>query len=65
MDEFNNCLENKTSFARVEKDGLEGERLGVTGTPYFFVNGVAVNGAYPFEYFDSIIQQELAAATKN
>ena len=31
----------------------------MTGTPAFFINGVFVPGAYPFEYFQKIIEFEL------
>ena len=57
---FNQCLDNRETFSEVEKDAIEGTRVGVTGTPYFFINGVAVDGAYPYEVFQSVIEQELS-----
>lgn len=39
----------------------EGARLGITGTPTFFVNGRIVVGAQPVEEFIRIIDEELAA----
>jgi predicted DsbA family dithiol-disulfide isomerase len=35
----------------------QGQKLGVTGTPGFLVNGVKVQGAREFEYFQSIIER--------
>ncbi|MCZ6670393.1 MAG: thioredoxin domain-containing protein [Acidobacteria bacterium] len=43
----------------VEADYRDGERLGVTGTPAFFINGRFISGAQPFEAFKAIIDDEL------
>jgi protein-disulfide isomerase len=45
--------------ARVEADTREAAKLGVTGTPSFFVNGRFLSGAQPFESFKRIIDEEL------
>ena len=42
---FSQCLESQASRAMVEKDIAEAERLGVRGTPTFFVDGEAITGA--------------------
>jgi protein-disulfide isomerase len=34
-------------------------KLGVQSTPTFFVNGMALVGAQPFEVFDRLIQMEI------
>ncbi|MDJ0847484.1 MAG: thioredoxin domain-containing protein [Myxococcota bacterium] len=44
---------------RVDGDAAEAARLGVTGTPAFFINGRYLSGAQPFESFKRIIDQEL------
>jgi protein-disulfide isomerase len=36
--------------------------LGVTGTPTFFVNGRKVQGAQPFDKFQPVVEERLAAA---
>jgi len=46
----------------VDADLRDGTALGVMGTPAFFVNGVQVNGAQPFENFKMVIDAELAKA---
>ena len=38
-------------------------RLGVTGTPTFFINGVRVNGGLRPQYLDVAIASELRAAS--
>ncbi|MFQ5695540.1 MAG: DsbA family protein [Terriglobia bacterium] len=59
---FQQCLEQRDSLPEVARDLAEGERLGVNGTPNFFVNGRAVMGLVTPQFFFHIIEQELAAA---
>ena len=44
---------------KVDKDLNDGKAAGVQGTPAFFVNGVFINGAQPFDNFKKTIDQEL------
>jgi protein-disulfide isomerase len=37
----------------------DGQSVGVTGTPAFFINGRRISGAQPFENFKAIIDDEL------
>jgi len=37
-----------------------GFSVGVSSTPTFYINGLAVVGAQPYEVFQQIIEQELA-----
>ncbi len=48
--------------AALAADDAERSRLSVSGTPHFFVNGRRLRGAQPFEEFEELIEQELAAA---
>lgn len=57
---FNNCLDSGRYEEEVKKDFQDGSTAGVTGTPAFFVNGILVEGAHPFESFKQIIEAELA-----
>jgi protein-disulfide isomerase len=45
---------------RVEADVAEGQGAGVTGTPAIFINGRKIAGAYPWETFKKVADQELA-----
>ncbi len=47
---------------KVEKDLNDGKAAGVQGTPSFFINGVFINGAQPFDNFKKTIDQELEKA---
>jgi len=44
----------------VQRDLDEGTRLGITGTPAFFINGRLLTGAQPFEMFARMIDEELS-----
>jgi protein-disulfide isomerase len=57
---FASCLFQSVHHDAVQRDVEEGNRLGVTGTPAFFINGRFLNGAQPLERFVQIIDDELA-----
>jgi protein-disulfide isomerase len=48
--------------AIVKADMAESAKVGARGTPNFFVNGIPVRGALPFERFKPIIDAELKKA---
>ncbi len=56
---FGQCLDSGKHREAVQKDYQEGESMGVTGTPAFFINGRFLSGAQPFEAFRAIIDEEL------
>ena len=43
---------------KVDGDAAEAARLGVTGTPAFFINGRFLSGARPFDSFKEMIDAE-------
>ena len=47
---------------KVEEDSSLGTRLGATGTPTSFVNGIKLGGAQPFTVFERTIDDELTKA---
>jgi protein-disulfide isomerase len=57
---FDKCLDSGEKATIVEENHKAGGELGVTGTPAFFVNGVLLSGAQPFESFKDLIDAELA-----
>jgi protein-disulfide isomerase len=59
-DKFRNDLVSDAVKKRVDGDAAEAARLGVTGTPGFFINGRFLSGAKPFEEFKKMIDEELA-----
>jgi protein-disulfide isomerase len=59
MERFRKDAASPAVKRKVDADAAEAKRLGVTGTPGFFVNGRFVSGAKPFESFKEIIDEEL------
>jgi protein-disulfide isomerase len=59
---FAECLESRKYKEPIEADFQEALRLGATGTPYFFINGIPLGGARPLSDFEDIINRELARA---
>ena len=57
---FERCLASGTHAATVQKSVDEAIRLGVTGTPAFFINGELLSGAQPLEALTRAIERELA-----
>lgn len=57
---FNACLDDGRHADAVEADVQQGSRLGVGGTPAFFVNGRVLSGVPTFESLAEIIDEELA-----
>ena len=57
---FETCFDGGKYQADIKKDIEEGNRIGVTGTPAFFINGRLVSGAQPLEAFTRIIDDELS-----
>ena len=67
MTQFNECLQRDKYATPVEQEVQQGNRLGVSSTPTFFVNGRPVLGAQPFSVFERVIEEELrnqSAASK-
>jgi protein-disulfide isomerase len=57
---FEQCFTSGRYQAAVQQDLEEGSRLGVSGTPSFFINGRELTGAQPLERFVRVIEEELA-----
>jgi len=55
------CLDSGKYAPEIAKDVEEGTRVGVSGTPAFFINGRLVSGAQPFTAFQEVIEDVLAA----
>ncbi|NBO37221.1 DsbA family protein [bacterium] len=57
---FDSCLKDPKMEAEVLKDSLEGQNLGINGTPAYFVNGRKLGGAVDKAEFARLIEGELA-----
>ena len=64
MAKFKQDLESPATKKRVDDDTELGKKLGVQGTPNFFINGRPVRGAVPYEQFKSAVDDELLRGKK-
>lgn len=62
---FDECLASGKYKDQIEKDLQDGVQAGVSGTPGFFINGIALSGTQPLSAFEKVISDELAAAKRN
>jgi protein-disulfide isomerase len=57
---FQSCLNSGKYKSKIEADLEQGRKVGVAGTPGFFVNGVFLSGARSPADFEKIIDNQLA-----
>jgi protein-disulfide isomerase len=58
-EQFQRDYQSVETATRVAQDMNEARRLGVTGTPGFFVNGRFLSGARPYESFEAMVDAAL------
>ena len=58
--EFDKCLDSGEEAEAVDRDHKEGTRLGISGTPSFFINGHFMSGALDYATLRQIVEQQLA-----
>lgn len=62
--EFSACLGSGAGTA-LDADLRAARDLGLSGTPYFFINGRPLDGNVPLEQFQRVVSEELGAAASN
>lgn len=60
VEKFKADMASPAAAEAVKADAALADTLGVQGTPNFFVNGVAVRGAYPADHFKKLVDRWLA-----
>ena len=60
LETFTACLDTRKYEEEIQADFDFAAQLGVRSTPTFFINGIALVGAQPFETFQQVIEKELA-----
>ncbi len=63
MTAFDTCFRNNIRSSEVQNDMMQGQELGVRGTPTFFFNGRRVVGALSPQELITEIEKELLAIT--
>ncbi len=56
---FASCLDSGSKAQLVKADLDDGTKVGVNGTPSFFINGRNIPGAAPYEQFKTVLDEEL------
>lgn len=59
MKKFDECYQSGRHEKTVQQDIEDGAKIGMSGTPGFYINGRMLAGAQPFEAFKQIIDDEL------
>ena len=56
---FNACLDSGTKWADAERDIDEGVSAAVFRTPTMFINGLILEGSYPYQSIVEVVESEL------
>ena len=59
MTKYSACLVDPSTESEIKEDIQQGQAVGVSGTPAFFINGRMISGARPLEDFVDIINEEI------
>jgi protein-disulfide isomerase len=59
---FDQCLDSGAQADTVKAQADEAQKLGIQGTPVFFINGRMMSGAVSYEELHKAVEQELATA---
>ena len=62
IDQFNTDRAAETTTSRIAEEQALAQRLQAGGTPHFFINGIRLRGAQPFDAFKRVIDAQLAIA---
>jgi protein-disulfide isomerase len=57
LEAFKTCLDSEEVMAAVQADIDEAAALGADSTPYFFIDGLPIPGAQPYELFEFAIAE--------
>ncbi len=64
MSQFDTDAASPEIAATITADQAQASMLGANGTPHFFVNGVRLSGAMPFDSFKTVIDAQLKRASQ-
>ncbi len=59
LEQYQRDVEAEDVVGRIDEDLQQAQKLGVTGTPSFFINGRFLSGAQPFANFKRYIDEAL------
>lgn len=59
---FEACLTSGKYKQNVANDQADGTKVSVNGTPSFFINGIGLVGALPYDMFKTVLDHELSGS---
>ena len=64
LDQFSECINSQRYDSIIEQSYIDGQSLGITGTPAFFIISnenqvIAINGAQPYDVFERVFDSIL------
>lgn len=65
MDKYKNDIASQELKDRIERDRKEGQKLGLSGTPSFYLNGKKIENPRGYEDFKALIQSALSEVQSN
>jgi protein-disulfide isomerase len=60
LEQFREDLSQKKYQRQIEADRALAEKLGVDGTPSYFINGLPFSGAMTYQQMEKVVRKELA-----
>ncbi len=60
MDKYEKARKSVKVKKEVAQDLKDAAKVGVRGTPFFLINGIAISGALPFDKFVEVIESQLS-----
>ncbi len=63
MERYGKDVADAALKKKIDEDMSQASKLGVTGTPSFFINGRYLSGAQPFENFKRLIDEAIEKAS--
>lgn len=64
MEQYKKDVNDPSTAQRIQADQAEAQKLAANGTPHFFINGVRMAGALPFDSFKAVIDRQMARANQ-
>jgi predicted DsbA family dithiol-disulfide isomerase len=58
---FDECFDSGRGESLAQQETSQSQQMGVSSTPTFMLNDIAIRGALPYESFRQAIEDELAA----
>lgn len=65
VEKFDSCYDGQKYLTEIKKDLTDGQRLGITGTPTWFINGNMIKGDIPYDTFTKIIEEIINQNSNN